>query len=398
MTDNPIHALLQKSMGLQVESIGAHSVERAVNRRSKALGLADRTAYLEILKTVPEELKELVEEVVVPETWFFRDATPFAAMVEYVLGPWRSRHAGQTLRLLSAPCSSGEEPYSLAMALLTAGWPRDKFRIEAIDISRRALKRAQEGKYTENSFRGDSLAYRDQYFTREDGKYAVSPRVKEKVCFHHGNLLDPAFMAGMGIFDIVFCRNVLIYFDEAARNKAISSLNHVVAGDGLLFTGHAEASLFLDSPFKATPYRQAFAFARKTPLVPPLAAASRQGSPPAAAPFSAGPPGEEGDCLHRARKAADRGDLYEALELCQKEIHQHGPSAEAFFLLGVIQDAAGNQAEAFASLRKVVYLEPEHGEALLLLSLLAEKMGDQGTAEAYRQRAKRCRQNEETIR
>jgi chemotaxis protein methyltransferase WspC len=396
MADNPIHALLEKNLGLHVASIGESSVERAVGRRARALGLADRETYLAALNSVPGELKELIEEVVIPETWFFRDTKPFAAVVEYALGPWASQHRGQTLRLLSVPCSTGEEPYSLAMALLAAGWGRNKFQIEAIDISRRSLNRALEGRYTGNSFRGDSITFRDRYFTVENGKYVISPIVRHKVRFHHGNILDQSFMASMGIFDVVFCRNVLIYFDEAARKQAIATLSRMVASDGLLFTGHAEASFFLDSPFSPAPYRQSFAFVRKKSCPQDLPATAPPVSPPPQAPLAATSPCEEQEYLKRARTAADRGSLGEALELCQKQIHHCGPSASAFFLLGVIQDAAGDENDAFASLRRAVYLEPEHEEALLLLSLLAEKLGDSDTAKAYQQRVQRCRHDKET--
>lgn len=396
MADDQIHALLKKTLGLHLESIGLNSVERAVRRRIKVLSLADKEAYLAWLKTAPEELKELVEEVVVPETWFFRDQKPFETMAAYVLGPWTARHRDQTLRLLSVPCSSGEEPYSLAMALLMMGWPRNKFQIEAIDISKRSLTRAQEGLYTENSFRDDALAFRNRYFTMTEKKYLISPLVRQKVRFHHGNLLDPDFMTRMGIFDIVFCRNVLIYLDKEAQERAISNLDLVVANDGLLFTGHAEANLFLDSLFRPAPQIQSFAFVKKNPGLPASSAAATSVSTPAPQASPLPSSRDEGNFLDRAQTAADRGDLGLALELCQKHIHQCTPTAGAFFLLGVIQHAIGEDSNAFSSLRKTVYLEPDHEEALLLLSLLAEKLGDSDKAEVYRQRAKRCQHDKET--
>jgi chemotaxis protein methyltransferase WspC len=404
MPENQIHALLKKNLGLRIESIGENCVERAVHRRCRALGLAGREAYLAHLAQTPAELGELVEEVVIPETWFFRDSTPFTAVVEHALGPWTARHPGQTLRLLSVPCSTGEEPYSLAMALSAAGWPQDKMRIEAVDISRRALDRARQGQYTTNSFRGDCQSFRDRYFTCTAGLCRIDARIKEKVRFRHGNLLDPFFMAGLGSFDIVFCRNVLIYLDEEARQQAINSLARLLTADGLLCTGHAEAGLFLDSPFTPAPHRLSFAFCKKNgsppTASPPPPAPDRPRPTPAPQRQTAPPPAPAGSgpapaYLATAQKAADLGHLDEARALCEQGLQRHGPSAAAFFLLGVVLNAAGEQDAALTALRKAVYLEPEHGQALLLLALLAEKLGDRQLAKAYRQRALRCQDDKD---
>ncbi len=411
MANDQIHALLRQAMGLSVESIGQKTLDRSVNRRMKALGLDSEKGYADLLTTSARELKELVEEVVVPETWFFRDSRPFDVVIQHAMQKWLPAHPNQTLRLLSAPCSTGEEPYSLAMALLLAGWPRDKFRIEAIDISRRSLERAAQGVYTKNSFRGDTSHFKDKFFTEQSGRFALTQAVKSKVRFQRGNLLDPTFMASMGLFDIVFCRNVLIYFDETSRHQAITNLNTILADDGLLFTGHAEASLFAGSPFKAADHKQAFAFHKKktAPAIAMHKAAATPPPPPPVAPPVRPPPEIErrpreerpvastapAPDLQKARALADQGHLADALHICQGYIGQNNASAEGYFLLGVLQDALGDHSTAFATLRKAVYLAPGNADALLLLSLIADKMGDHESAAVYRQRARRSQQSPE---
>src|ERR1051325_7410805 len=126
-----IEGLLRDKMGLDAASIGSGLVDRTVRLRMKSLGVKDVEGYKKLLVSSRAEWNELVEGVVVTETWFFRDCEPFGALVRQVLEEWLPAHPTAPLRLLSLPCSSGEEPYSLAMALLDAGVPNGRFQIDA---------------------------------------------------------------------------------------------------------------------------------------------------------------------------------------------------------------------------------------------------------------------------
>jgi CheR methyltransferase, SAM binding domain len=145
--------LLKRTMGLDVAAIGASAIERAVNERRSACKLTDVQAYLNYVQESETELQELIEAVVVLETWFFRDRDAFVALTRMICEDWLPAHAAGVLRLLSLPCSTGEEPYSMAMALLDAGVPRSRFQIDAVDISERALAVARRAEYRKNSFR-----------------------------------------------------------------------------------------------------------------------------------------------------------------------------------------------------------------------------------------------------
>ncbi len=142
-----IEQLLRQSMGLDAATVGASTIERAVTDRMQACALATVDDYLGYLERSGLELQELTECVVVPETWFFRDEEAFAVLGR-ISADWLLRHPASTLRALSVPCSTGEEPYSIAMTLQDAGLPRKQIAVDAVDISVRAmLARARRGVY-----------------------------------------------------------------------------------------------------------------------------------------------------------------------------------------------------------------------------------------------------------
>jgi len=398
--------LLKQAMGLEAASVGRSAVERAVQERQLAQGLPDTQAYWEHVRGSPAELQELIEAVVVSETWFFRDREAYAVLARIGHEEWLRRPAPDTLRLLSLPCSTGEEPYSMAMALLDAGVSSACFRIDAVDISTRALARARRAVYGRNSFRGTELAFRERHFVEEPGGYRLEEAVRAPVQLQQGNLLAPDFLPGRAIYDVIFCRNVLIYFDRATQDRAIAVLLRLLKDQGTLFVGPAETGLLLDHQFVSSKLPLAFAF-RKPVAVTPPAAPPRRPAPAAAAPpraipaaprrkiapSPAAPPrpatAPVASGLDAASRLADRGHLAEAAKLCEAQLREQGPSAPAFHLLGLIRDAAGNLADAMQCFRKALYLDPGHREALAHLALLLDKQGDAGGAGAMRQRLQR---------
>jgi chemotaxis protein methyltransferase WspC len=401
MSDFEIEALLQKAMGLKVTSIGKSTLDRSIQTRMKALSIYEKAKYLENLKSSAFELRELIEEVVIPETWFFRDKGPFEVLNQFLVTEWMPKHKKNTLRLLSVPCSTGEEPYSITMSLLNSGWPADKFTVHAVDISHRSLTRAKKGIYTEHSFRGNDIGYRTQYFRKENRRYVLNKKIRQKVHFHYGNVLNPSFMEGLGLFDIIFCRNVLIYFDALSRHQTIKTLSHILNDDGILFVGHAEANLFSNSLFTPAPFTQAFAFYKKTEEAVQSATVLNEKKPIQQKktgskhlyPFQR----RKKDTnvvpdLVLARKLADKGELTEATKICEEYLDQYGPSAQAFFLLGIIYNSAEDIKQAEKLFRKAIYLNPKHEEALVFLSLLAEKHGNTNEAKALQRRINRLKQ------
>lgn len=430
MPHNQITNLLKDSIGVDAATMGKSVVTNAVRQRMAACGLQETDAYWNVLRRSDEELAQLVELVVVPETWFFRDAEAFAALVHHVRQEWGPAHATGRFRVLSAPCSTGEEPYTIAMALLDAGLPAMRFKIDAIDISERALAQARRAVYGRNSFRGSDVSFRERYFREEKGLHRLTPLVRECVDFRQANLVSDDLLAGAGGYDAIFCRNVLIYFDAPTQERVIRALDRLLAPQGLLFVGPAETFLTRSVGYTSVDFPSAFACrrsARKSgapahgaaaaspaaPVLRPFTAlgalrtepkkpmpaktakpipAKKLASAPAIAsapaPAAATPSGAA-SALAAITRLADAGHLAEAVTACERHLHDHGPSVEAYYLLALIRDMLGSPAEAAKCYRKVLYLDPNHSEALLHLALLAENQGDLAEARRLQQRARR---------
>ncbi len=420
MAQETIVAVLGRTIGLNPDAVGAETIARAVRQRMAQCGTSDMQTYLDRLQTSEQELHALIDEVVVPETWFFRDQMPFAYLGRYVMAEWFPIYQHAVLRVLSLACSTGEEPYSLAMALLDTGLAPQHFRIDAVDISHKALHWARGAVYGSHSFRGDDLVFRERYFEHSDEGYRICERVRPMVTFMHGNVLDAHLLANQEPYNVVFCRNMLIYFDEPARSRAMKVLDRLLTPEGLLCVGYAETGLFQASGYVPVRYPRAFAYRKAgahderqhpsqsvSPARPRTSRAQgqqaasprvRRWTPSPTAPRAA--PGEppkpqdaQAPALESARRLADQGELDAAATLCESSMRAHGPSAPAYVLLGLIRQAAGNAEQAEHCFGRAVYLQPDHYEALIHLALLMEHRGDTAMAAVLRQRAQRAQHN-----
>ena len=405
--------LLKDAIGLDVASIGSSAVERAVRERQRASGLTDLSAYWDHLRSDNEELQQLIDAVVVPETWFFRDRGAFSALTGAALPEWLRTHARGVFRLLSIPCATGEEPYSLAMALLDAGLPPERFRIDAFDVSARALETARRAVYGKRSFRGGDLEFRDRHFQPTAGGFELDAPARAGVRFHQRNLLTPSLVDQADRYDVIFCRNLLIYFDRPTQDQAIGVLGRLLTPDGMLFVGPSETGVLLAHDFRSASIPMAFAFrpGARDPRRPqstssrPASAAPRPRHTPRAArparmPFASAPAARAGAAvvsaqptgsaaLQAAQRLADEGRLAEAVERCEEHVRRHGPTAPAYYLLGLVHDAGGDPAAAEACYRKTLYLDPAHDGALAHLAAMMDTQGRAADAQRLRRRVGR---------
>lgn len=400
----PLHELdelLKRTMGLDVASIGMSALERAVQERLRACTVDDPERYVDRVRNSADELQALIDAVVVPETWFFRDREVFAALVKFVRDEWLPANPAGCLRLLSLPCSTGEEAYSMAIALLDAHVPAERFRIDAIDICGRSLTHARRGVYGRGSFRGSSLSFRDHHFERVADGHAVSEAVRRQVTFQQGNLLSAGFLPGREVYDVIFCRNMLIYFDCETQNRAVGVLERLMKPKGLLFAGSSESGIFLNLAFSSARIPMAFAFRKGREVKPArsVAAPKLRSQPPRTfvTPISPveqptraqQPPSDQLSGPEEAIRLADQGHFAEASRCCDEFVRRHGPSAAAFYVLGLVRDASGNTEDAANFYRKALYLDPAHQDALVHLALLMEKQGMKSEAETLWNRARR---------
>ncbi|AFY66654.1 protein-glutamate O-methyltransferase CheR [Geitlerinema sp. PCC 7407] len=418
-----IESWIRQQTGLEANLIGVNRLVRAVRQRMDFYQLDSVDLYLNRLKVSAQELDILLEQIVIPETWFFRSRESFHYLKESVLKDWLPQHSASRLRVLSVPCSTGEEPYSIAIALREIGLTSAQFQIDAIDISRQAIAHALRGIYSPHSFRGNSPSFGARYFEPTPEGLQIQPLFRDSIHFSVGNLLQPAFWVDKPLYDIIFCRNLLIYFDGETRQKASQMLYRALKDQGVLFVGHAEMSQIFGQRFTPVQYPFAFAYRKSLPpkvgdrpkpkpaerSLPTLGTVAPQPSAPGLSlpglslvssgrslpskpqptPQPATP--EPDNLLAQARTLADQGNLSQAIYLCEIFLRSDRTNADVYTLLGQLQQASGQEVEAEQSFQKAIYLQPRAEEALVHLALLREQQGDTSSATLLWQRVHRLR-------
>lgn len=407
MSDQRFFRFLQERIGLDVESVGVPMVERALRQRCAALAANDMDDYwLRLLQSSDEQLA-LIEAVVVPETWFFRYPESFAALAELAHKRLTQLAGSRPLRILSLPCSTGEEPYSIAMALLDSGLSPDSFSIDGLDISPSSVARGQQAVYGRNSFRGSDLAFRERYFSEGEEGHQLAERVQRQVNLQVGNVLDPALKRREGQYDFVFCRNLLIYFDVPTQRRVFEVLKQLTDAQGVLFIGPAEGSLLARLGMRPLGIAQSFAYVRQAqaqaqpasfpePVARPAAQPVLRSAAPVArpvrkVPVSAPEPRQkESELLATIARQANAGASEQARASCAAYLQQFAPNAQVYYWLGLLSDTAGDSQAALVHYRKALYLEPQHPEALMHLAALLAAQGDQAGARRLQERAVRA--------
>jgi chemotaxis protein methyltransferase WspC len=399
----PVQAMLHDATGLSVSKSVA---ERALRSRMDKLAAANEADYL--ARITPEELTALVELVVVPESWFYRDPQAFQATIEFVRARLAA-DAAHKVRILSVPCAGGEEPYTLAMALSDAGIAHARYFIDALDISPGCVARAADGIYGRNAFRSQDLGFRERHFSCIGGEdYQISATIRKQVRFRQGNLLAFDVSARRAYYDVIFCRNLLIYFDKPTTRAAIGQLDALLADGGVLFAGYAEVPSFCQYGFTPLQHPQAFGLKKEPPSSAPAARVTAKPvarAAPTRAPRTPQPapqpqpvpevkalapkPAISIDPLADARKMADLGQLKEAENKCRDQLARAPDSAEAYFILGLVNELTNRHKLAEDYWKRCIYLQPDHYEALCHLALLAETNNDPATATALKARAAR---------
>ncbi|MEA1031148.1 Methyltransferase, chemotaxis protein, CheR family [Pseudomonas sp. E141] len=412
-SDQRFFDFLKVRIGLDVTSVGTAIIERAVRQRIIAVPGRAADEYWQCLQHSAQEQQALIEAVIVPETWFFRYPESFATLARLAIKRLAEIKHLRALRILSLPCSTGEEPYSIAMALLDAGLGPHQFKVDALDVSPLSIERARQALYGRNSFRGADLGFRERYFSAEAEGYRLSERVSEQVRLQVGNLLDPTLLVNEAPYDFVFCRNLLIYFDQPTQQQVFEVLKRLTHQDGVLFIGPAEGSLLGRLGMRSIGIAQSFAFSRQgapqpqplpalmsTPLPAPLplGQVAPRVIPPvvrprpfaaSVAPITEPKNSDATTLLANIAALANAGKSAEARAACQQYLRNHAPAAQVFYWLGLLSDMAGSALEAQGFYRKALYLEPQHAEALVHLAALLASQGDAAGARRLQDRAAR---------
>jgi chemotaxis protein methyltransferase CheR len=248
-----VASLLKSSSGLSLSPAKTYLLDSRVTPLLRRYGLRSTRDFVTALRTDEKGtmLTELSEAMATYETYFFRDISPFDSLQKRVLPALREkRQAQRRLRIWSAACSTGQEPYSLAMMFeeekhLWAGW---NIEILATDVSKTALTRAREGIYSQFEVqRGLPIRNLMAFFVQEGDQWRVKPQLKKWLRFEQVNLLQP--FTQLGTFDVILCRNALIYFDAETKSRVLNNIANVIGPDGVLVMGSAETTLHYSDRF-----------------------------------------------------------------------------------------------------------------------------------------------------
>ncbi len=410
---SPFRRILEESAGLDAGTIGSEPVARAVAAGMTVAACATPDDYLERVSSSERERERFIEAFLVHETWFFRDGEPYTLLRRYLREKWLPSHPGAVFRVLSAPCSTGEEPYSIAISLLEEGISPGSFHIDAVDLSRAGLETARRAVYGPASFREEERPPEEWF---EPSGKGLRPKavVREAVWFHRADLREPCCLGEGGRYDVIFCRNMIVYLSPDARKRVWTGLNRLLAPDGLLFAGSAEVSFFHACGLEPVKHSRSFALRRpagesvrptRAPKPPPVPARPSAGkhavkrlrpvgpvlssaAPPVSAPS---PSVQEELALTAIRSLADRGELEEALSRCERLKETVTAGAGVYVLAGLVLYELNRLDASEENLLKAVYLDPRNFEALVHLGLLYHRRGNASRATLYRKWSERVK-------
>jgi chemotaxis protein methyltransferase WspC len=405
MSLSDVEFMVRERLGLDPEALGATALPRAVERRIVTRGVtADN--YPALVSADPTEQQALADELVVPETWFFRGGRRlFDALAKFVSARAANLPPCTPVRVLSVPCSTGEEPYSLVIALHEQQVAPDVHRIEGVDLSAAHLTRATAGQFTNFAFRDTGADVRATHFQQAGDRWELHHAIREGVRFRVGNVADTGFLVGEAPFDLILCRNLFIYLTSDTRRRALANLERLLAPDGWLVLSPAEADRLPPDRFISTGPAEFGIYCRTGALRPvadsprtptrklapkPQPAHTHGGSRTATAKRASLPePIAPVATLEAARKLADAGRLVEARAACERLLVGSAYDPNVYSLLGIVRLAQGAPADAAEAFRKALYLDPNHTEAIGHMIVICDMRRDPAQAAALRKRLAR---------
>ncbi|MBN1485080.1 MAG: tetratricopeptide repeat protein [Chloroflexia bacterium] len=399
--------LIQERSGLHFPDKRRQDLWRGLKRAFEEMDSPDWTSYYQLLlasSTDGEVWERLICQITIGETYFFRNRPQFEALRQRILPELiqLKRSQGQYLRIWSAGCATGEEPYSIAMLLreLLPDLSAWNVTILATDINREALSQAQKGRYGNWSFREKGWEqFQQRYFSREHKHWELAPVVREMVSFAYLNLVEdtyPSLANNTVAFDLIICRNVTIYFTPEITQRVVEQLYEALVKGGWLIVGHSEPSPLIYRRFEPRNFPGAVLYQKsakeegalqlswleqalsgrpgEAPTwleLPPLAVLRPPLVPPAAVeaePIAAQEPVVE-PC-EQAEAFLQQGQAEQALEILQQVLQQDRGCARAYYLLGKVQADRGYWPEAQQWCEKAVAQNPLLTEGHFLLALV----------------------------
>lgn len=253
---------IYRESGIYFEDSKVYYVKKRAEQQMEKYGFKDFTAYLGALRfdSTGKMRQELLNSLTVNETYFFREYDQLKCLAEEVIPLWYQNGARRNgVRIWCAGCASGEEAYTLAIVMQEMA-PDMPCEIHATDINTEVLDKAEKGIYNYYAVRHVPEVYFKRYFTPLGNNYAISPLLKQKVKFYQLNLVDDVAMRNMRHFHAIFCRNVLIYFDDLSRRRVALHFYQALEPGGYVFLGHSESMSRITTIFKPVRFKNAIIY------------------------------------------------------------------------------------------------------------------------------------------
>ena len=397
---------MSDTIGFDLNRIGVNLAIRAAHQALTSFKALTNEAHKnQMLNSAP--CRQLfIESIVVSESWLFREPKVFEHINSTVC---RRLETQSKVAILSAPCATGEEACSIALSLFESGHSQTQFHITAADISRLAIRKARRGIFTENALRTVDEPRRRRWFSSTPHEWEVSAKVKNTIDFVDLNLLatDAAqklLQLAAGQYDLICCRNLLIYLTKPARKKLIVSLEKLLKPDGELVVGAVEPVILPSSDWEPT---GPLTFCRRkrshTPKVQQHSNLDTKHSISSHAQkklyaFAATAstmdsvkdipaPAVSREIIQEVEACANAGDIATAIQLCQQSLRSDGTQTDLLYTLAMLHQTMGDFKTSKKLLEKAVYLEPRHQGSLLCLALIAKQQGDTVAERRYRRSA-----------
>ncbi|HRP02231.1 MAG TPA: CheR family methyltransferase [Candidatus Kapabacteria bacterium] len=401
-TFNKIINIISDEMGLDPESLGDLSLKTSLRSLMLKSDIKTEDELLGVIRSDTNMILELIEEVKVPETWFFRDREAFNYLKKYAQN-YKITNKNSKLKILSAPCSTGEEAYSIAISLLESGFAKEHFNIVATDISMLNLNKARLGIYSKSSLRSLAPEVIDKYFSGIDNKYEIKLKATDcNIDFIRMNLIKEFYKIPNNEYNIIFFKNLLIYLNENSRQYILTNIKRALKPDGVLFVGVSEVNYFLRNGFEAINHNLSFACklaGEKKQILTSVRKVDRNIKPVKVdterfvskqeSNIPILKPNDTEVCLKRIKECMDEARFNEAEQLIDDYITNEQYKAELYFMKGVIKYVGKVYDAAKQNFTKSLYLNPNDYESLIYMSLVEIELGNNVKAEYFRFRAEK---------
>ncbi|MCI4625961.1 MAG: tetratricopeptide repeat protein [Candidatus Magnetoovum sp. WYHC-5] len=398
-------SLIASHIGVYLHNQDRVTLEKTLTERMRALGIDEPGYYYMLLKSntcgVDNEWKQLIIHLTTGESYFFRDAGQFDIIRKIIIPELINiKQAEKSLRIWSAGCSTGEEPYSIAILInelrqLIPGW---SVSIIGTDINEEALCKAQRGIYGQWSFRSINEDIKCKYFISSGGKWQLDNNICKMVRFDNLNLIKddlPNVLKGIYSIDLIICRNVFIYFDRTTVALILKKFRETLLQGGFLVVGHAELyGQDLNGLFTSKAYPESTIY-RKSDGIIVTTEENRHIKNPVAPVINVRvkikketlptqPTQNLQELISIAKSYADMGKYAEASEICQKLVEKHPLTVLPYYLLAQISVQHADNERAKALYQKVIYLDSAYIAAYVELSYIYENEGNSQKAKRMR--------------